>query len=119
MHAEAVVFEGNAACGDGSCCIVLGFVSPTSRRVGLPRPAALPKRSLAPANLDYLRGMQTTGTALELESVPQTSRKVDQFRANLANIQMPPGFSIDLYAIVPEAWHVAVGTNAGVVYVGT
>lgn len=32
---------------------------------------------------------------------------------------MPPGFSIDLYAIVPDARHMAVGTNAGVVYVGT
>ncbi len=79
----------------------------------------MPKRSLAPANFDYQRGMQTTGTTLELESVPQTSRKVNQFRANLAKVQMPPGFSIDLYAIVPEAWHMAVGTNAGVVYVGT
>ncbi len=60
-------------------------------------------QSAAPANLDRLRGMQTTSTALELETVPQTGRKADQLRANLANIQMPPGFSIGLYAIVPAA----------------
>ncbi len=73
----------------------------------------------APSNLDRLRGMQTTSTALDLETVPQPGRKADQLRAKLANIQMPPGFSIDLYAIVPDARHMAVGTNAGVVYVGT
>ena len=50
-------------------------------------PAAAP-----PSNLDRLRGMQGTGTALELESIPQTGRKADQLRANLANIQLPPGF---------------------------
>jgi len=77
-------------------------------------PAAAP-----PSNLDRLRGMQGTDTALELESIPQTGRKADQLRANLANIQLPPGFTIDLYAIVPDARHMAVGTNAGVVYVGT
>lgn len=73
----------------------------------------------APGNLDRLRGMQATSTALDLETVPQTGRKADQLRANLANIQMPPGFSVDLYALVPDARHMAVGTNAGVVYVGT
>ena len=71
------------------------------------------------SNLDRLRGMQATTTPLELESVPQTGRKADQMRANLAAIQLPPGFKIDLYAVVPDARHMAVGTNAGVVYVGT
>ena len=40
----------------------------------------------APGNLDRLRGMQATSTALDLETVPQTGRKADQLRANLANI---------------------------------
>ena len=63
--------------------------------------------------------MQSTGTSLEMETVPQTGRKADQIRSNLSRIQLPPGFSIDLYAIVPDARHMAVGTNAGVVFVGT
>lgn len=76
---------------------------------------APPGAATPPSNLDRLRGMQTTSTSLELEAVPQTGRKADQMRANLANIQLPPGFSIDLYAVVPDARHMAVGTNAGVV----
>ncbi|MBC7800746.1 MAG: PQQ-dependent sugar dehydrogenase [Gemmatimonadaceae bacterium] len=72
-----------------------------------------------PSNLDRLRGMQPTGASLELETVPQTGRKADQIRANLASVKLPPGFSIDLYALVPDARHMAVGTNAGVVFVGT
>ncbi len=63
--------------------------------------------------------MQSTTTSLELETVPQTGRRADQIRSNLSRIQLPPGFSIDLYAVVPNARHMAVGTNAGVVYVGT
>ena len=37
----------------------------------------------------------------------------------MAAIQLPPGFKIDLYAVVSDARHMAVGTNAGVVYVCT
>ena len=72
-----------------------------------------------PTNLDRLRGMQSTGSSLELETVAQTGRKADQIRSNLSRIELPRGFSIDLYAVVPDARHMAVGTNAGVVYVGT
>ena len=123
MHTEAKVHKGNAACGDGSRCIIPGCVSPTRTAAwGFPGRAVralAAAQPTAPGNLDRLRGMQTTSTALDLETVPQTGRKADQLRANLANIQMPPGFSIDLYAIVPDARHMAVGTNAGAVYVGT
>ena len=84
------------------------------------QPGAQPgEQPAAPGNLDRLRGMQSTGTALDMETVPQTGRKADQVRANLRNVQLPPGFSIDLYAMVPDARHMAVGTNAGVVFVGT
>ena len=34
-------------------------------------------------------------------------------------MKLPPGFKIDLYAVVPDARHMAVGPNAGVVFVGT
>ena len=89
-------------------------------------PATAPAQAPAPAapatsgtNIDRLRGMQPTGTSMEMETVPQTGRRADQIRSNLSRIQLPPGFSIDLYAVVPDARHMAVGTNAGVVYVGT
>jgi len=38
---------------------------------------------------------------------------------HVASIKLPAGFKIDLYAIVPDARHMAVGPNAGVVFVGT
>ena len=63
--------------------------------------------------------MQSTGTSLEMETVPQTGRRADRIRENLKAIRLPPGFQIDLYAVVPDARHMAVGANAGVVFVGT
>ncbi|HEX2725853.1 MAG TPA: PQQ-dependent sugar dehydrogenase, partial [Beijerinckiaceae bacterium] len=51
--------------------------------------------------------------------IPQTGRKADALNKNLQRIKLPPGFKIELYAIVPDARHMAVGPNAGVVFVGT
>src|SRR5437016_1170252 len=70
-------------------------------------------------NLKKLENFQTTGTPLTLETVPQTGSKVDALKANLKNIKLPPGFKIDLYAIVPDARHMAVGPSTGIVFVGT
>src|SRR4051795_12532443 len=70
-------------------------------------------------NLRRLGAMQSTGTSLEMETVPQTGRRADRIRENLKAIRLPPGFQIDLYAVVPDARHMAVGPNAGVVFVGT
>jgi glucose/arabinose dehydrogenase len=63
--------------------------------------------------------MKVTGTPLALELVPQGGAQAAALRANLERIQLPPGFRIDLYAIVPDARHMAVGNNVGVVFVGT
>jgi glucose/arabinose dehydrogenase len=70
-------------------------------------------------NLQKLEGFKSTGGSLELETVPQTGAKADAIRANLKNIKLPPGFKIDLYAVVPDARHMAVGPSTGIVYVGT
>ena len=53
------------------------------------------------------------------ESVPQTGSKADQLRENLKKIKLPPGFKIELYAVVPDARQMAVGNKAGIVFVGT
>lgn len=71
-----------------------------------------------PGNLEKLSGFKSTGT-VEPAPVPQTGRRADAIRRILDRIKLPPGFKIDLYAIVPDARHMAVGTNAGVVFVGT
>lgn len=71
------------------------------------------------ANLEKLQQFKPTGTPLEIEKVPQKGDAADSIKKGLAKIKLPQGFKISLYAMVPDARHMAVGTNAGVVYVGT
>lgn len=70
-------------------------------------------------NIEKLQDFQTTGTSLDIETIPQDPDKAAAIRRTLERIDLPPGFEIDLYAMVPDARHMAVGTNVGVVYVGT
>lgn len=69
-------------------------------------------------NLDRLGQMQVTGADLDIEQVPQDTEYADQLRRNLEQINLPPGFQIELFAVVPDARHMAVGTNVAV-FVGT
>ena len=70
-------------------------------------------------NLDKLRRFATTGTALEIPTIPQEGPEADSIRKTLQGIKLPPGFKIELYAMVPDARHMAVGPSSGVVFVGT
>lgn len=70
-------------------------------------------------NVQKLMHMATTGISLDMESVPQTGPEADAISKNLQNVKLPPGFKIALYAIVPDARHMAVGPSTGVVFVGT
>jgi hypothetical protein len=38
---------------------------------------------------------------------------------NLNAVKLPPGFKINLYAVVPDARHIAVGPQGVVTFVGT
>ncbi|PAU78986.1 PQQ-dependent sugar dehydrogenase [Halomonas salipaludis] len=69
--------------------------------------------------LERMRGMQTTGQSLAMQTVPQEGEVADAIRRNLERIRLPPGFRIELYAVVPDARHMAVGPSSGVVFVGT
>ena len=75
--------------------------------------------SAGTSNLEKLSAFKTTGTPLELETVPQTGKRADNIRKFLSRIKLPAGFKIDLYAIVPDARHMAVGTNVGAIFTGT
>jgi len=75
--------------------------------------------ALAADNLGKLQDFKTTGTSLEIETVDQDPKKAAALRKNLERIKMPSGFKIDLYAIVPDARHMGIGTNVGVVFTGT
>ena len=70
-------------------------------------------------NIEKLQDFSTTGTPLEIETVKQDPERAAAIRRILDRIDLPPGFEIDLYAIVPDARHMAVGNNVGVVYTGT
>ena len=80
--------------------------------------ALLAGSAFAEENLDRLQQMQVTGTSSDMGNVAQDGDYADQLRANLAQINLPEGFAIDLFAVVPDARHMAVGTNI-VVFVGT
>ncbi|MFW7341450.1 PQQ-dependent sugar dehydrogenase [Pollutimonas sp. H1-120] len=75
--------------------------------------------ALAQDNVQKLMNMNTTGASLDVQPVPQTGPGPDSIKNNLKNIKLPEGFKIALYAIVPDARHMAVGPSTGVVFVGT
>lgn len=75
--------------------------------------------ALAQTALEKMQGLQATGTSFADEGVPQTGSSVDSIRANLANINLPDGFKIDLYARVPDARHMTLAPQGTVLFVGT
>ena len=72
-----------------------------------------------PNNLQKLENMESTGTSLVMESVPQTGKTADAIKRNLQNIKLPDGFKIELYAVAPGARHMAIGPSSGIVFIGT
>ena len=70
-------------------------------------------------NLATLKQMKVATTDLNIPVVPQEGRNADAIRNNLKNIKMPPGFKIELYAIVPDARHMAVAPSTNMLFVGT
>jgi glucose/arabinose dehydrogenase len=75
--------------------------------------------AIAQQNLEKLKQMKVATTDLNIPVVPQTGRNADAIRANLKNIKLPEGFKIDLFAIVPDARHMAVAPNTNMLFVGT
>ena len=55
----------------------------------------------------------------QADAVPQPPHQVEVVRQNLARIKLPPGFKIDLFALVPMARQLAVSPRGTVVFVGT
>jgi len=70
------------------------------------------------ANLKKLRSFKTTGTAVG-ERIPQEGKYADNLRKVLNTIALPEGFKIELFALAPDARHMAVGRNKGTVWIGT
>jgi len=87
--------------------LALAFATPAFAQ---PQPSA--------GNLEKLSNFQQTGT-VEPAHIPQTGPKAEAIKRNLAKIKLPRGFKIGLYALVPDARHIAVGPQGIVTFVGT
>jgi len=74
--------------------------------------------AVAQTNLEKLGNMQTTGVT-EFTYIEQGGANAAAIRKTLERIKMPPGFKIALYAIVPDARHMAVDPQGMVLFVGT
>ena len=73
----------------------------------------------AQANLEKLKSMKVATTDLNIPVVAQTGPNADAIKENLKRVKMPPGFKIGLYAIVPDARHMAVAPSTNMLFVGT
>jgi glucose/arabinose dehydrogenase len=69
--------------------------------------------------LEKLSDFKVTGASLDVPTIPQTGPKADAITRMLTRIKLPAGFKIRLYAIVPDARHMAVGPQGVVLFVGT
>ena len=72
----------------------------------------------AQSNLEKLGQFKVTGTKAHT-TVNQNGPEADAIRKTLKRIKLPPGFKIDLYALVPDARHMAMAPQGTVLFVGT
>jgi glucose/arabinose dehydrogenase len=82
--------------------------------LGAARPAQAQQQ-----NIEKLKQMKVSGTDPTIPTVPQTGKNADQLRENLKRVKLPPGFKIDLYAVVPDARSIAVAPSTNMMFVGT
>ena len=70
-------------------------------------------------NIENLKQMKVSGVDPSLPPVPQDGKNAAALRENLKRVKLPPGFKIDLYAVVPDARHMAVAPSTNMLFVGT
>lgn len=74
--------------------------------------------AFAETNLDKLGAFKITGTKEHI-FVDQKAPEADAIRETLTGITLPEGFNIELYALVPDARHMAMAPQGTVLFVGT
>lgn len=75
--------------------------------------------SYAEEAMAKLKEMRVSGIDPNIPLIPQTGKNADAIRENLKRVTLPAGFKIDLYAIVPDARHMAVAPATNMLFVGT
>jgi len=73
----------------------------------------------AAQNIEKLKQMKVSGTDPNIPMIAQDGKDAAQLRENLKRIKLPPGFKIDLYAVVPDARSIAVAPSTNMLFVGT
>jgi glucose/arabinose dehydrogenase len=73
----------------------------------------------AQQNIEKLKQMRVATTDLNIPVVPQGGANAAAIRENLKRVKMPDGFKIELFAIVPDARHMAVAPSTNMLFVGT
>ena len=71
------------------------------------------------ANMEKLKQFKVATTDLAIPMVPQEGKNADAIRKNLERVKLPPGFRIDLFAVVPDARHIAIAPSTNMLFVGT
>jgi glucose/arabinose dehydrogenase len=79
---------------------------------------ALPAHS-QPSNIEKLKQFKVSGTDPNIPTIPQSGQNADAIRDNLKRIKLPAGFKIELFAIVPDARHMAIAPSTNMLFVGT
>ena len=100
------------------CAGFLLAASLTASLIALPATPAGAQSADVPSNLEKLSNFQKTGTT-DFTYIEQDGDYAAGIRKTLERIKLPPGFRIELYAVVPDARHIAVGPQGVVTFVGT
>lgn len=69
--------------------------------------------------LEAMKQMKVASSDMNIPLVDQGGKNAEAIKANLKNIKLPEGFKISLYAIVPDARHMAVAPSTNMLFVGT
>jgi glucose/arabinose dehydrogenase len=78
--------------------------------------------ALAPAGaqtIEKMKQFKVANTNLNIPTVAQEGKNADAIRKNLEKIKLPAGFKVELFAVVPDARHMAVGPSTNMLFVGT
>lgn len=74
--------------------------------------------AVSQSNLEKLGAFKVTGTK-DHSYIDQKAPEADSIREVLKGISLPAGFKIELYALVPDARHMAMAPQGTVLFVGT
>ena len=79
---------------------------------------AIAGTAAAQSNLEKLGQFQTTGVT-QFAMVDQSGERAEALAAIAEGINVPDGFKVSLYAVVPDARHMALAPQGTVLFVGT